>query len=122
MLKIYLWQPKNKLNNPFISEVINHFLPAAQKIKDYYISNFTGEIYGQLLKIAPKGIITKFEKHSKILIESLKNRNSVFEERITIYNMLHQLIKNEKYIVFKEIRIQGSASLFNKVLNEKGMT
>lgn len=31
-------------------------------------------------------------------------------------------MKNEKYIVFKEIRKQGSIPLFNKVLNEKNQT
>ena len=123
LINIYLSQPKYKLNIPFISEIITYFVESAKKIKDPNFSKFVGEIYGKLLKRAPKGIITKFEKNTRTLLNDLviyKTRNS--EERITIYNFLYQLMKNEKYIVFKEIRKSGSLSLFNKVLNEKGKT
>ncbi len=124
MIQIYLGQPKYKLNTSFISEIITLFLQAVRKIKDPVLSKFVADIYGKLLKIAPKGIITKFEKNSRSLIQELvgKNITKIFEERMMIYNLLVKLIKNEKYIVFKEIRKTGSIPLFNKILNEKGET
>ena len=124
MIKLYSEQPVQKLQMPFISEIVTYYLKAAKLVKDPCLSSYVSEIYGILIKISPMGIVTKFEKDSKMLISDLtinyQKKNS--EERITIYNLLYQLIKNENYIVFKEIRKAGSISLFKKVLNEKGAT
>lgn len=124
MIKLYSEQPIQKLQMPFISEIVSYYLKAAKLVKDPCLSSYVSEIYGILIKISPMGIVTKFEKDSKSLISDLtiNYQKKNFEERITIYNLLYQLIKNENYIVFKEIRKAGSISLFKKVLNEKGAT
>jgi hypothetical protein len=79
-------------------------LKPVKKIKDPILADFASKIYDNLLKIAPKGIITKFEKNTKTLILDLTINNVKSpEERITMYKLLEKLIKNEKYIVLKEI-------------------
>ena len=49
------------------------------------------EIYGTLIKISPRGIITKFEKDIKSLINDLTDRRVVktLDRKITIYNFLY---------------------------------
>ena len=68
MLKFYLSKPKYKLQIPFLSDVLTHFIKPVKKIKDPVLSTFAAKIYENLLKTAPKGIITKFEKNARILI------------------------------------------------------
>jgi len=105
MLRFYLSKPKYKLQIPFLADVLTYFLKPVKKIKDPVLADFASKIYDILLKIAPKGIITKFEKNTKTLIKDLTINNiKCPEERITMYKLLERLIKNEKYIVLKEIR------------------
>lgn len=93
LLKFYLSKPKYKLQIPFLSDVLTNFLKPVTKIRDQVLSNFAAKIYDNLLQIAPKGIITKFEKNAKTLIQELTmNTVKHFEERVTMYKLLERLI------------------------------
>ena len=90
MIKAYLSQPKYKLNFPFLSEIINYFMTKVIFIQNPNLSDFAAKVYGMLIKTAPSGIITKFEKNANFLIKNLtayRSKNN--QEQITIYNLLY---------------------------------